>query len=64
MTDNHRLMTREHRTVEAMIDLYCGDQHGRRQDTAGTGLCPECEALRAYARQRAPSAPSTATSLK
>ena len=44
---HHPRMTRERRTIEAMIDLYCHDQHG-----AGAGLCPDCEALRSYARQR------------
>jgi predicted amidophosphoribosyltransferase len=45
-------MTREHRTVEAMIGLYCHDLHG-----TPSGLCDDCEALRAYARERLEKCP-------
>ncbi|MFA5354136.1 MAG: nitrous oxide-stimulated promoter family protein [Thermodesulfovibrionales bacterium] len=38
---------RERRTVELMIRLYCRDHH-RPSD----GLCPECDALFAYANKR------------
>jgi hypothetical protein len=39
---------REKRTVTAMIELYCFDQH-----TATPGeLCPQCADLHAYAMQR------------
>jgi predicted amidophosphoribosyltransferase len=40
-------MDRERRTVEVMIDLQCHDRHG-----TSNGLCPECDALRDYARER------------
>ena len=33
--------------MEVMIGLYCHDQHGTRN-----GLCDDCEALQAYARER------------
>ena len=36
---------REKRTVSLMIRIYCKKKHGTRK-----GLCPECEALDAYAR--------------
>ena len=39
---------REKRTVSAMIDLYCADQHA----SASGQLCPDCADLRAYAMQR------------
>lgn len=38
--------------VSEMIALYCKKQHGRN-----CGLCPECEALDAYARQRSDKCP-------
>jgi hypothetical protein len=52
MTDDNRRMAREYRTVEAMIDLYCHSLHAPLD-----GLCAECEALRAYARQRLQKCP-------
>ena len=39
---------REKRTVSAMIDLYCADQHAAPHGE----LCPACAELRAYAMQR------------
>lgn len=47
MNSNHSRMERERKTVEAMIGLHCQDRHG-----TDNGLCPECEELRDYARQR------------
>ena len=44
---------REKRMVSQMIALYCRKQHG----TPKGGLCPECEALTAYARQRSDRCP-------
>jgi len=35
-----------------MIGIYCRDQHGNSH-----GLCPECEALEGYARQRLHACP-------
>lgn len=42
---------REKAMVSQMIALYCKKKHG------GTGLCPECAALDAYARQRSDKCP-------
>ncbi|MGN0707731.1 MAG: nitrous oxide-stimulated promoter family protein [Faecalibacterium sp.] len=42
---------REKRVVSEMIALYCRRCHG------GPGLCPECAALEAYARQRSDRCP-------
>ncbi len=38
---------REKRTVAAMIELYCRDEHG-----SADGLCEECRTLHDYAMQR------------
>ena len=40
-------VNRERRTVAAMIELYCRDQHGR-----SAGLCAECQQLQDYAQAR------------
>jgi len=40
-------MGREVKTVEAMIRLYCHENH-----QVEGGLCPECDELLAYARDR------------
>jgi len=40
-------VSREQKTVEAMIAIYCHGQHG-----ASDELCPDCQELRNYARQR------------
>jgi hypothetical protein len=52
MTNDQPRLERERVTVEAMIDLYCQAQHG-----ASESLCPDCEALRLYARQRLQKCP-------
>lgn len=52
MFHTHPRMERERRTVEAMIDIYCHQRHG-----TGKELCPSCEALRVYARQRLQKCP-------
>jgi hypothetical protein len=52
MFKEHRRMTRERRTVEAMIDLYCHGLHG-----STNGRCVNCEALYSYARQRLQKCP-------
>lgn len=39
-------LTREQRTIAAMIALYCRDHHHTRE------VCASCAALEAYARQR------------
>ena len=43
---------REKRTVSLMIRIYCKKKHGPTK-----GLCPECEALDAYARMRSDKCP-------
>ncbi len=40
-------MAREARTIEAMVGLYCHAHHDRSE-----GLCGDCAALLAYARER------------
>jgi hypothetical protein len=40
-----------------MIGLYCRRVHSRRQHSTRHELCAECEALRAYARQRLQKCP-------
>ena len=47
MSGTNPRMTREKRTVEAMLELYCHDQHSTTAD-----LCADCQVLRSYARQR------------
>ena len=45
-------MRREARTIGAMIDIYCRDKHN-----TGSGLCPECNELVAYAGKRLEKCP-------
>jgi hypothetical protein len=40
-------MSRERRTIKAMIQLYCRDLHGMK-----TRLCPECRHLAEYADEK------------
>ena len=47
MAFEHPRLAREARTIEAMIALYCRDQHGARE-----GLCDDCRALLDYAQAR------------
>jgi hypothetical protein len=47
MSDEHPRIARERKTVEAMIRMYCADLHNTPQ-----GLCPACDELLAYARER------------
>jgi hypothetical protein len=49
---NPQRMARERKTVEAMIHLYCEEQHG----SSGL-LCAECEALCDHALQRLDKCP-------
>jgi predicted amidophosphoribosyltransferase len=46
--------SRERRTLQAMIALYCAGLHGKTPRDAD-GLCPDCAATFAYARKRAAS---------
>jgi Nitrous oxide-stimulated promoter len=43
---------RERKTINAMIAIFCRDQHAPAE-----GLCPECSALSAYAEQRLDNCP-------
>jgi hypothetical protein len=52
MTAADKRTERERRTIEAMIGLFCRDQHAPQ-----SGLCSECAALAAYARQRLEKCP-------
>lgn len=45
-------ISRGHKTIEAMIRIYCHDHH----DTRGT-LCETCQELLDYARQRLDKCP-------
>jgi hypothetical protein len=45
--NEHPRIVREKKTVEAMIRIYCGGQHGTRE-----GLCQECKDLLQYATER------------
>jgi hypothetical protein len=43
---------REHRTIEAMVRLFCRGRHGSR-----AGLCPDCAELLTYAHRRIDACP-------
>ena len=49
--DTQTKREREKQLVSQMIALYCKKNHG------GEGLCPDCAALDAYARQRSDRCP-------
>jgi hypothetical protein len=53
LTNKHPRMTREARTLEAMIGMYCHGQHGTRGET----LCADCTDLLAYAGARLAKCP-------
>jgi len=48
---SHPRLTRERRTVRAMVRLYCRAHHGSRD------LCDDCQALAGYADQRLDGCP-------
>ena len=52
MPDLHPRLDREARTIEAMIYLYCRDEHGSMG-----ALCPDCREVLDYARQRLDKCP-------
>jgi hypothetical protein len=52
LTNTHPRMTREARTIEAMIGIYCRGQHGTRGE-----LCPICADLLSYAGLRLEKCP-------
>jgi hypothetical protein len=47
VSNEHRRVKREKRTVEAMIRMYCTDQQGARDH-----LCQDCQALLTYSLER------------
>jgi len=47
VSEGHPRIARENKTIEAMIRMLCRDQHHTPE-----GLCRECAALVAYARER------------
>ncbi len=47
MLEGHPRMVRESKTIEAMIALYCREQHG-----TGEAMCVDCRALLDYAQSR------------
>jgi hypothetical protein len=49
---SRRRLTRERKTITAMIALYCREQHGPARE-----LCTECAALADYAAQRLEKCP-------
>ena len=42
---------KEQYVVEEMIRLYCRKNHGKEGNASG-GMCPECQKLADYAKQR------------
>jgi hypothetical protein len=47
MPNDHPRMVRERKTIETMVQLYCGEQHGARGEP-----CANCQELRDYALSR------------
>jgi len=48
-----RRISRERKTIAAMIEMYCRGKHGgTRRRSARGGLCAECAALLEYAKRR------------
>lgn len=52
MPSHHPRMTRELRTIKAMIHMYCRDQHENKR-----ALCAECKELLEFARFRLEKCP-------
>jgi predicted amidophosphoribosyltransferase len=48
MPFTHPRLQRERQTIEAVMEIFCREQH---QSARGT-LCSECQSLQAYALQR------------
>jgi len=53
LTSDHPRMSREARTIEAMVGIYCQGQHGTR----GSVLCADCAELLRYAGLRLAKCP-------
>jgi len=47
-----RRLAREHRTIAAMVHIYCQKQHGHKRD-----LCSECQEMLDYATLRLQKCP-------
>ena len=47
---------KEQYVVEEMIRLYCRKNHGKKGNASG-GMCPECQKLADYAKQRSQKCP-------
>ena len=47
---------KEQYVVEEMIRLYCRKNHGKEGHASG-GMCPECQKLADYAKQRSQKCP-------
>ena len=52
MSDKHPRMTRESKTIEVMINLYCHSQHEHEGE-----LCFECRELLDHAKERLDKCP-------
>ena len=52
MPESKTRIARGHKTIEAMIHIFCHDQHG-----TADALCEECQELLDYARQRLDKCP-------
>jgi len=52
MVDDHPRITREKKTIEAMVHIYCKNKH-----EAPGELCPECTELFEYAKMRLDKCP-------
>jgi len=50
-------LARERKTVQAMIDIFCREQHAPPRGSPPRGLCPRCMELSTYARQRLEKCP-------
>jgi hypothetical protein len=52
MVEEHPRITREKKTIEAMVHIYCKSKHGTHGE-----LCPECSELFEYANMRLDKCP-------
>jgi hypothetical protein len=52
MPDEHPRITRERKTLQVMIEIYCRGQHGSKD-----ALCPRCQELWDYAEKRLDKCP-------
>ena len=52
MYSQKKRLSRERRTIEAMIEIYCGKNHA-----LGDSLCPKCRELFSYAIERIDKCP-------